>query len=99
MRLIFNHNSSPLPRLIGERNFCTEKPSCRGDLLRSMQRLSTSQYGDARETNRNPDARPMEAHRYSRIGLATHLAAKRSGSRKKDCPVCEAIRIPAEILH
>jgi hypothetical protein len=64
-----------------------------------MLAAGVKKYAAARETNRKPDARPMEARRCSRIGLAMHLAVKRSRSRKEDCRICDALRIPAEILH
>src|SRR5215475_15364506 len=76
-------------RLVTTAIFAQKTPS---DVETYCVVLSTWQYGDAREANRKPDARAMEARLYSRFGLATHLAAKRSGSRDEDCPICEAIR-------
>jgi len=40
----------------------------------------------------------MEALLDLREGLGTHLADKRERSKRKDCPICDKIWVPSEVL-
>jgi hypothetical protein len=83
----------------GQTNFCKAKANQRGASVAPCLQCQGSD-GSARGTNRTPDAwQIMEALRYLRQGLGTHLAIERGKPRGENRPICEEIRIPFEILQ
>jgi hypothetical protein len=83
----------------GQTNFCKAKANRRRASVIPCLQCQDSD-GSARETNRTPDAwQIVDALRYLRERLGTHLAIERERPRGKNRPFCEEIWIPSEVLQ